>query len=158
MAKRYKWLLLMLIIAMFGLYLATEPLYTPTAIPVPAHLYYYPSIIAHKSLVSKQYIGNTLPAIQEAMTTHIDGIEVDVRLSKDGVLFLYHGETLEVATNGQGIPAQHTWAELSKLRYKDNSKLLTLEQIFTLVGSQKIVFLDVKSDRMSGRTRRLTCF
>lgn len=130
-----------------GGYLSIEPVYTPTAIPSSSKHTFFPTYIAHKSIVSNKTIGNTTKAIQEALSSYVDGIEVDVRLSKDGVLFLYHGDTLEESTNGYGKPEDHTWEQLHQLRYKDKySKLTTLEEMFYLVGSQKFIFLDVKSD------------
>jgi glycerophosphoryl diester phosphodiesterase len=38
-----------------------------------------------------------------------------VRRSKDGVLLLYHGDTLKETTNHQGIPELYNWAELSQV-------------------------------------------
>ena len=128
-------------------YLYTEPLYTPTAILMSSQQMRFPSLIAHKSLVSGDYVGNTRAAIQEALASHIEGIKIDVRLSKDDILFIYHGETLEELTNGQGRPEDMTWAELEKLVYKNqaSSSLIRLEQVFQDVGGQKYLFLDVKT-------------
>src|ERR1700722_3083865 len=85
-----------------GIYLYIEPIYTPTALLTPSIHTYFPKYIAHKALVSGEFSGNTWEAIQEALSSYVDGIEVDVRLSKDGVPFLYHSELLEEATNGHG--------------------------------------------------------
>lgn len=131
-------------------HLSIEPLYTPTAIPVSREMYVFPKVIAHKALVSGDYKGNTLLAIQEALGSNADGIEVDVRKSKDGVLFLYHGERLETHTNGNGYPEDYNWVDLSKLSYNDafNSPLLTLERLFDTVGNQKMIFLDIKHHKV----------
>ncbi len=131
-----------------GLYLSLEPFYTPTAIITPPHMFNFPRIIAHKSIVSGDFQGNTLEAILDALGSDVRGIEVDVRSSKDNVLFLYHADRLEIYTNGHGKPEDHTWEELAKLSYKGNipTHLVTLDQLLSLVGTQKFVFLDIKSN------------
>lgn len=45
---------------------------------------------------------NTLDGIRTAARCHADLVEVDVRLSKDGVLVLMHDETVDRTTGGQG--------------------------------------------------------
>ena len=52
--------------------------YTPTAISVKSNMFNFPEVIAHKSIVSGILQGNSLGASQEALTSSVDGIEVDV--------------------------------------------------------------------------------
>lgn len=94
MINKLKYIALITLVGIWG-YSITEPLYTPTALPVGVDHYIFPTVIAHKSLTSNEFPGNSLSAIQDALSSTVDGIEVDVRISKDGVLFLYHGDTLE---------------------------------------------------------------
>jgi FAD/FMN-containing dehydrogenase len=114
-------------------------------VPVKNH-YDFPTIIAHKSLTSEDFPGNSLSAVTEALATTVDGIEVDVRMSADGILFLYHGEDLAEYTDHQGKPESYDWSYLSKVKYKrTEEKLLSLEEFFKIVGTQKTIFLDLKS-------------
>lgn len=130
----------------FFLYSLTEPLYTPTAIETPAHHYLFPKIIAHKGRLSEKCPGNTLSAIEETLASTIEGIEVDVRLSKDGVLFLYHGDTLEELTTHSGVPEQYAWDVLSSVYYTNtHDGLVRLDDFLKRVGTQKVIFLDIKS-------------
>lgn len=137
------------LVVFFGIYLSIEPLYTPTALLSP-HVR-LPRYIAHKAIISKKQheatTGNTIEAIQEALGSLVDGIELDVRLSKDHVPFLYHGDTLEEATNGHGKPEGYTWEELKRFSYTNpqESRLVSLEEVLQYVGSQKFLFLDIKS-------------
>lgn len=145
MSKKFLYSGLILLLGI-GLYSLTEPLYTPTALPVGPDYYDFPEVIAHKGLLSDEFPGNSLSAIQEALSSTVDGIEVDVRLSKDGVLFLYHGDTLEEYTNQNGIPEQHEWSYLSTVTYKNTEeKLVSLDDFLSIVGNQKVIFLDIKS-------------
>jgi FAD/FMN-containing dehydrogenase/glycerophosphoryl diester phosphodiesterase len=135
---------------LLGIYFYKEPVYTPTAILTPSMHAYFPQYIAHKALVSGEYSGNTLEAIQEALTSYVEGIEIDVRLSKDGVPFLYHSDFLEGATNGHGKPEDHNWNQLQQFMYNDDhhSKIVSLDEVLELVGSQKFIFLDIKTDKI----------
>jgi len=58
---------------------------------------------------------NTLVALDAGLDAGADGIEVDVRLSLDGVAVLMHDPTLERTTDGAGPLDQRTAAELARL-------------------------------------------
>jgi glycerophosphoryl diester phosphodiesterase len=58
---------------------------------------------------------NTLVAFENGLSTGADGIEFDVRLSRDGVPVLMHDPTLERTTNATGPVDQRTAAELAAL-------------------------------------------
>lgn len=49
------------------------------------------------------------------MALGADGIELDVRLSRDEVVVVHHDETLDRTTNGRGAVAGHTSGELARL-------------------------------------------
>ena len=70
-----------------------------------------PKVIAHRG-DSANYPENTLPAFLSAMAMHIDVIETDVHLSKDGILVIWHDPTLERNTNGSGRIEDHTLEQL----------------------------------------------
>jgi glycerophosphoryl diester phosphodiesterase len=58
---------------------------------------------------------NTLVAFEKGLSTGADGIEFDVRLSRDGIAVLMHDPTLERTTNATGPVDQRTAAELAAL-------------------------------------------
>lgn len=58
---------------------------------------------------------NTLASADSALSYGATWVEVDVRTSKDGVLFNLHDETLDRTTNGHGRLAGYTAAEISRL-------------------------------------------
>ena len=57
--------------------------------------------IAHRGY-SGQYVENTVKAIREAAKAGAFGVEIDVRLSKDGTPFAFHDEDFNVKTNDSG--------------------------------------------------------
>jgi glycerophosphoryl diester phosphodiesterase len=67
---------------------------------------------------------NTLAAFRSAITEwDADMLEMDVRLTRDGEVVVFHDSTLERTTNGSGLVADHTLAELRALdaghRFRD---------------------------------------
>lgn len=78
-----------------------------------------PLVFAHRG-ASNTAPENTLAAIRLAATLGADGVEIDVRLTKDGVPVLMHDSSVDRTTNGTG-----------------NVRDLTLKQIRTLDAGQK---------------------
>ncbi|WNG59434.1 glycerophosphodiester phosphodiesterase [Archangium gephyra] len=87
--------------------------------PPPRHPYFRgltPTLhISHRggSLLAPE---NTLPAFRMAVDRyHTQMLETDVHLTRDGELVVFHDDTLERCTNGEGPLAAHTLAELRRL-------------------------------------------
>jgi hypothetical protein len=73
-----------------------------------------PVIMVHRG-ASAAAAENTLQACATALDWGADGVEVDVRRTRDGVLVLFHDEHLDRLTRGLGTVAQLTAAELLAL-------------------------------------------
>lgn len=58
---------------------------------------------------------NTIAAFDNGLALGADGLEFDVRLSRDGVPVVHHDPTLERTTSGQGDLAAFTADELARL-------------------------------------------
>jgi glycerophosphoryl diester phosphodiesterase len=58
---------------------------------------------------------NTLLAFDHGLALGADGLELDVHLSRDGVVVVHHDATLERTTNGRGPLAALTADDLSRL-------------------------------------------
>jgi len=74
----------------------------------------YPRWIAHRG-AGKLAPENTLTAFRLGASHGYRMFECDVKLSADGVPFLLHDATLDRTTNGQGLAAELSWDELSRL-------------------------------------------
>ena len=109
-------------------------------------------IIAHAAsgLFNPQrfYKDNTLEAIEYALNfKELDGIEVDVQVSADGTLWLYHDEFLESQTNAEGeiCLLKDNYLENVYYRSLNNEKLARLIDVnFSKISGEKIIFLDFK--------------
>jgi hypothetical protein len=64
---------------------------------------------------------NNLKNIGLNLDNGIDIIEMDVQITKDNVPVLFHDTTLDARTNGTGTIQSKTWAEISQLRYTNDS-------------------------------------
>ena len=92
------------------------------------------TIIAHKGLtnpfsfeaagchtrnltsIDHHYVENTLPSIMEAYRLGADVVEIDLRLTKEGELVLYQGQSLDCQSNKQGMLWHFSLAELKTVR------------------------------------------
>jgi glycerophosphoryl diester phosphodiesterase len=74
----------------------------------------YPRWIAHRG-AGKLAPENTLAAFRLGASHGYRMFECDVKLSADGVPFLLHDATLDRTSNVQGLAAELSWDELSRL-------------------------------------------
>lgn len=81
---------------------------------------------------------NSLEAIRAALEAGADGVEVDVRLSSDGVAVLMHDADVSRTTSGSGRVADLTAAELTALGVP------TLSDTLELVPVDRRFILEVK--------------
>jgi len=72
---------------------------------------------------------NSLSAFKAAIVQDADGVELDVLCSKDHQLVVFHDDDLARMTDGEGVVASRTLAELRRLRLRDSSGVLTSETI-----------------------------
>ena len=102
------------------------------------------SIFAHRG-ASHQAPENTLEAFQKAVDQGVDGIELDVQMTKDQVLVVAHDEQLERVSNGKGDLRDHTLQELRALDFScghdeySQVKIPTLAEVLELVKDSDIV-------------------
>ncbi len=61
------------------------------------------------------YLENTIPSMQAAFDLGADVVELDVRLTKDKRLAVFHDFALEYRTNASGLVGDYTMAELKDL-------------------------------------------
>ena len=66
-------------------------------------------VFAHRGF-SGRYPENTMLAFEKAVELGVDGIELDVHLSKDGELVIIHDEKVDRTCNGIGMVKDMTLA------------------------------------------------
>ncbi|MFH1247519.1 MAG: glycerophosphodiester phosphodiesterase family protein, partial [Candidatus Micrarchaeota archaeon] len=98
-------------------------------------------IVAHRG-ASAYAPENTLTAFRLAEAMNANAIELDVRVSKDGVPVVIHDAFLNRLTNGKGRVKNKTLAELKKLKVKEFEKIPTLKE--TLEKTALPLFVEIK--------------
>jgi glycerophosphoryl diester phosphodiesterase len=101
-------------------------------------------IIAHRG-ASGHAPENTMAAFQLAMEQGADGIELDVMLSKDGRLVVFHDHTVDRTTNGTGRVKDMTLAQLQSLDAGNGEKIPTLEEVLKTYGGQLLINIDLRN-------------
>jgi len=72
-------------------------------------------VFGHRGF-SGRYPENTMLSFERAITeAQVDGIELDVHLTKDNQLVIIHDETLDRATDGLGLVKDYSLLELERL-------------------------------------------
>jgi glycerophosphoryl diester phosphodiesterase len=74
-------------------------------------------VIAHRG-ASNDVAEHTLPAYLSAIATGADGLECDVRLTRDGHLVCVHDRTVNRTSNGSGIVSEYDLSALRELDFR----------------------------------------
>ncbi len=102
--------------------------------------------VAHRGLWDpKGAPENSLAAFETAVDAGY-GIELDVRLSSDGVVMVFHDAGLERMVGRQGGLADHTASELAAMRLKSGPEPIpTLQRVFDLVDGRALIHVELKT-------------
>jgi glycerophosphoryl diester phosphodiesterase len=103
--------------------------------------------IAHRGLhdADAGIVESTASAITAAIGGHY-GIEVDLQITSDGEAMVHHDDCLGRLSEGSGILAAMTAADLKRVRFKATSdRMLTLGELCDLVSSRATLLLELKS-------------
>ena len=98
---------------------------------------------------SHMYPMNSKASYMEALLYNLDGVEVDVQLTKDAQLAAFHTENLEATTNMTGRIYDYTWEELQEqCRYNNHRfrsySLISLDEITEIYPPDALLSLDIK--------------
>lgn len=94
-------------------------------------------IWAHRGC-SQRYPENTLLAFEKAAALQkLTGIELDIQLTKDGRMVVFHDEKVDRTTDGIGYVRDYTLADLKKLKIdagnQECQSVPTIEEVFELL-------------------------
>ncbi|WP_462173513.1 glycerophosphodiester phosphodiesterase [Pseudoalteromonas xiamenensis] len=100
-------------------------------------------VFAHRG-ASGNFPENTLSAIQGALVSQADGIEIDIQSCKDDFVVL-HDIWLDRTTSGDGKVSDYTAAELAQFDAGQGEAIPSLQQVFNLVGTRLEINLELKT-------------
>jgi glycerophosphoryl diester phosphodiesterase len=118
-----------------------------------------PLVFAHRG-ASDELPEHTLDAYLRAIDDGADGVECDVRLSRDGHLVCVHDRRLNRTSNGRGLVRRRTLAELEQLDFgswhspERTAPVLTLERLLGAVrdaGRPLRLLVETKHPTLGGR-------
>ena len=128
----------------------------------PYHLFKYNlyegdafTLIAHRG-ASAYYPENTLPSFEGAIATGADMVELDVQLTSDKKVVVFHDEKISRCTDGSGRIADYTLVSLKKLDAgswfnKDfkNTRIPTLAEVLDICKNKIAVNIEIKTEAIS---------
>ena len=97
---------------------------------------------AHRG-ASTYFPENTMISFRNGLQMGANGIETDVQLTKDGVVVLFHDDTLDRVTGKTGCIADYTYKELLEFDVKHGdltAKIPTLEEFLKEFKQRDITF------------------
>ncbi|GAA1532584.1 glycerophosphoryl diester phosphodiesterase [Microbacterium ginsengiterrae] len=102
------------------------------------------AVVAHRghSSVAPE---NTMPAVLSSISSGAEYVEIDIRMSADGVPVVIHDETVDRTTDGSGVVAEMTLAQLRGLDagawWSDDfagARIPTLREVLDVVAGSDI--------------------
>lgn len=107
-------------------------------------------IICHRG-ASEFALENTLEAYRATFELGGDGNEIDIRMTKDGVLICFHDDMLDQRLEAYGDVSEYTWAQLQAFRFRNSGRfgeqcrIPTLAEVFELHRRHAgLMHLDIK--------------
>jgi glycerophosphoryl diester phosphodiesterase len=85
--------------------------------------------------VAHHYPINSLESIQACLHHGLDGSEIDIQMTRDSVLVLYHGRDLSDQTDMKGVIHTMLWSEVKNATYTAipyaHYSIISLDQLFS---------------------------
>lgn len=111
-------------------------------------------IIAHRG-ASGLALENTIASIKAALDLRVEGIEFDVRRTKDNKLVVIHDNHTDRVSDQKVNIHNLTLQEVRKIRLHDGHKIPTLEEVLKLTNNKKHIVIDIKDKNVSEELIRL---
>ncbi len=118
--------------------------------------FYLDTYIAHRGLHDSKKPENSTAAFKAAIK-HGYAIELDVHLSIDGEVIVFHDETLTRMTGSNGEVGQYTLSSLKELKLLGTKeKIPTLREVLDLVQGQVPLIIEIKVIEHNGELEAAT--
>lgn len=105
-------------------------------------------LIAHRGNDNHKYRENSEEAILFSLEkNYIDGIECDLRLTKDNEIVLFHNALVDFKSNGSGFVHNLTLNELLSYNF-ENDKITVLKELLFKIKTNKIILLEIKEQKI----------
>ncbi len=122
----------------------------PTTWDIEAGSLPLPLVIAHRG-DSSAAPENTLSAFSSALSSGADGVELDVRLTRDEQLIVFHDRLLNRTSNGKGLVSHATLDQVRSLDAGSwfgpafrGERAPTLDEVFELLPGDYLINVEMK--------------
>jgi len=105
-------------------------------------------LIAHRGLYNKDIKENTIEAFLNAVNNNYDGIELDVRYTKDKEIVVLHDSFINRTSDGKGKLSNYTYKDLKKYNFgskRIKSKIPRLMDVLKKINNT-IIFIELKEN------------
>jgi len=101
---------------------------------------------------------NTLTAFRTALTLSVDAIELDVQMTRDGHAIVFHDNTVEKLTDGEGTILDLDFDYLRSLNaaahfpggWPEPQRIPTLREVLDLARARTNVYVEIKASKRDG--------
>ncbi len=144
--------ILAVLLVLFGVYLI---LIAPAK---PRDVRKYTNVkFAHRGLHNSRRAENSMSAFKAAVDAGF-GIELDVRLSSDGVLVVYHDDNLGRVAKAEGAVRDYTAAELSEMRLLNTDDTIPkFSDVLALVDGKVPLLIEIKENAGDSSVSEALC-
>ncbi|MEN8142989.1 MAG: glycerophosphodiester phosphodiesterase family protein, partial [Thermodesulfobacteriota bacterium] len=105
-------------------------------------------VIAHRGAMGYEP-ENTLASFRKALDLGADAIELDVYSLNDH-LVIFHDDSLERTTNGQGFLLEQDFTRLRSLDAGNGEQIPTLSEVFVLIKGRVPLNIELKGPGTAG--------
>ena len=113
--------------------------------------------IAHRGMHDEIFPENSIPAFKRAVEEGFV-IELDVRLSLDGVIFVHHDLNTKRMTGESLKSVDQSMARLRQLRLAGTIyRIPTFDEVLEVVGGQVPIIIEIKSEGSPGPLEKKLC-
>lgn len=105
-------------------------------------------LIAHRGLYNTDIKENTIEAFLNAINNNYDGIELDIRYTKDKEIVVLHDSLINRTSNGKGKLSSFNYKDLKKYNFgskKIKSKIPRLIDVVKKINNT-IIFIELKEN------------
>ena len=103
-------------------------------------------LIAHRGNDNHKYLENTKEAVINCLKeNYIDGIEIDIRVTKDKEFVLIHNMLIDKVSNSSGFIKDKTLKELKLCKLGNNQKICALEEVLNIMNN-KLLLIEIKDE------------
>src|SRR5262249_3179625 len=127
-----------------------------------------PFVLGHRGMMAL-YQENSLSGFRRAMELGIDGVEMDVKLTKDRRVVVFHDDSTERLTGVRGQISEMTWAQISRLRlqrrisigqgkstdYGQEERIPLLEEVLAEFGGRLLMNIEMAVTGVNWACRHL---